>query len=255
VHPPDDYAQRVEHQPYGKTECWYVLEAERDAHLVLGWNRDTTRGEYLERVQRGGLDELLRRISVKPGDIFYLPAGTMHAIGGGIVLFEVQQASDLTYRIYDYDRTGPDGRKRPLHVEKAADVLNYHRATNGALHGLTYRLDGLKRTALVNDRRFIVERVEANTTAHGIDLDGMPLVVMALEKPVELEARGHSLVLKPYASALLPAALDVVMLSAASDGVPLLTAAPPADGYALERRFGRASVPEAQSAEFFAQFS
>ena len=120
VHPDDAYAQRVEHQPNGKTECWYVLACEPGAELVLGWTRDTTRDEYERRVADGTLAEILRRVPVAPGDAFYLPAGTLHAIGAGIQLFETQQASDLTYRIFDWNRVGNDGKPRQLHVDKAA---------------------------------------------------------------------------------------------------------------------------------------
>ncbi len=253
VHPNDAYAQRVEGQPNGKTECWYVLEAQAHAHIVLGWTRDTSRGEYLERVKLGDLDEVLRRVPVRPGDAFYLPAGTLHAIGAGIVLYETQQASDLTYRIYDYNRVGPDGKPRPLHVEKAADVLDYHAGHGGALGSLAYALDGLRRTTLVADPRFVVERVVAESDAHGLDLEGMPLVATALASPVELEARGETVRLEPYQTAIVPAALDVVMVRADGEA-PLLTAAPPADREALPRRYARAAVPVGASTDFLAQF-
>ncbi len=260
VHPDDAYARRVEHQPNGKTECWFVLEADPGAEIVLGWNRATSRGEYLERVRDGSLDELLRRVPVKPGDAFHLPAGTLHAIGAGIVLFETQQTSDLTYRIYDYDRKGPDGKPRALHVEKAADVLSYGECRRGALVPLEYELDGLRRTALVADANFIVEKVEPDSERRGLDLDGMPLVVQALAAPVELEARGERVRLEPYQTAIVPAAFDVAMLrgfAADNDGDPesaCLIAAPPADRDALDRRLGRAGIPDVRVAEFLTQF-
>jgi len=260
VHPDDAYARRVEHQPNGKTECWFVLEADPGAEIVLGWNRATSRGEYLERVREGSLDELLRRVPVKAGDAFHLPSGTLHAIGAGIVLFETQQTSDLTYRIYDYDRKGLDGKPRELNVEKAADVLTYAECRRGALVPLEYELNGLRRTTLVADANFIVEKVEPGSERRGIDLDGMPLVVQALAAPVELEARGESLRLEPYESAIVPAACEVVMVrggTPAAGGAPagaFLTAAVPSDREALERRFGRAAVPLEQMTDFFAQF-
>jgi mannose-6-phosphate isomerase len=256
VHPDDAYARRVEGRPNGKTESWYVLEADPGASIVLGWERDTSRGEYLERVRTGGLDELLRRVPVRAGDAFYLPAGTLHAIGAGIVLFETQQTSDLTYRIYDYDRPGPDGKPRELNVEKAADVLDFRKSTAGPLEPLAYELDGLKRSALIADANFIVERVEAGPRAGGIDLEGMPLVVQALGTPLELEARGELLRLQPYQSAIVPAAFEVVMVrgDAKPDAGAFLTAAPPADREALDRRFGRAAVSQARSTNFSAQF-
>jgi mannose-6-phosphate isomerase len=255
VHPDDAYARRVEGQGNGKTECWYILEADPDANIVLGWNRDTTRGEYLERVRDGSLGELLRRVPVRSGDAFHLPAGTLHAIGGGIVLYEVQQASDLTYRIFDYNRLGPDGKPRALHVERAADVLDYHHSSAGALRSLRYVLDGLPRTTLVADRRFAVERVELEGTRHGYDLEGGPLVVLALETPVELEAHGHGVRLEPYQTGLIPAALDVVMLRALeAERATLLTAAPLRDGEQLPRRYSRAAVDIGASTDFLAQF-
>jgi mannose-6-phosphate isomerase len=258
VHPGDAYAQRVEHAPNGKTECWYVLEADPGAEIVLGWNRATTRAEYLERVREASLDDVLRRVPARAGDAFYLPAGTLHAIGAGIVLFETQQTSDLTYRIYDYDRRGADGKPRELHVEKAADVLDYRESFAGALHALSYELDGLHRTTLVADRNFVVERIALPAERRGIDLEGMPLVVQALGVPVELEARGATLTLEPYQSAVVPAALDVVMVRAAggdgAGGGSMLVAAPPRDASALERRFGRAGISLANATDFFVQF-
>ncbi|MBD5604557.1 MAG: class I mannose-6-phosphate isomerase [Candidatus Eremiobacteraeota bacterium] len=255
VHPGDAYARRVEHQPNGKTECWVVLEAEPGAEIVLGWNRATNRAEYLERVREGSLDDVLRRVPARAGDAFYLPAGTLHAIGAGIVLFETQQTSDLTYRIYDYGRTDAAGKTRELHVDKAADVLAYERSDAAALRALPYELDGLRRSVLVADANFVVERIEVNERRAGLDLDGMPLVVQALGDPVELEARGESVRLAPYETAVVPAALDVVMVRAANGGSgSMLVAAPPRDAYALERRLGRAGVAETASTAFFAQF-
>ena len=254
VHPNDAYAQRVEGEPNGKTECWYVLEAERDAKIVLGWNRNTSRGEFLERLKDGSLGEMLRHVPVRAGDVFYLPAGTLHAIGAGIVIYETQQASDLTYRVFDYNRIGPDGKPRPLHVEKAADVLDYRRSDAGPIRPLEYVLDGLRRTTLVADPRFALERVALTGTANGLDLEGMPLAVTALDKPVELESHGARVELRPYQSALVPAAEDVVMVRALEDGARMLTASPPRHRDALPERYARAAVPVAQSTDFLAQF-
>jgi mannose-6-phosphate isomerase len=198
---------------------------------------------------------LLRRVPVHPGDVFHLPAGTLHAIGHGIVLFEVQQASDLTYRIFDYNRLGPDGKPRALHVDKAADVLDYRRSVAGALRPLTYELDGLRRTTLVADSRFAVERVALESARHGHDLEGGPLVVLALDRPVELEARGRAIRLEPYQTGFVPAALEVVMLRALGpETASILTAAPLLDREQLPRRYARAAVDLEASTGFLAQF-
>ena len=257
VHPGDAYARTVEHQPCGKTECWYVLEAEPGATIVLGWNRDITRDEYLTRVRDGSLGELLREVPVRPGDVFHLPAGTMHAIGAGIVLFETQQTSDLTYRIFDYNRKGPDGNPRPLHVEKAADVLNYRASTGGALQHLTYEQAGLTRSVLVADTHFTVERITLQTHPCEIDLEGMPLVVFALKRSVRLAAGGVELRLQPYESAVVPAALGTLTVCSGGEEerAQIVTSAPPASPDAVARRAREANVDPDVVRAFVAQFA
>lgn len=255
VHPGDAYAQAHEHQPNGKTECWYILSAAPGAHLILGWKRDTTRAEYLHRVADGSVTELLRPVPVKPGDVFYLPAGTLHAIGAGIQLFETQQASDLTYRIFDWNRVDAQGRPRELHVQKAADVLDYRRSEAGAISPVEYHAGGLKRTALVADPRFTLERIEVPRSGGQIDLDGMPLILWALHGGIEIAAGADSLHLAPYATALIPAAAGSVTVLSGDDGAKLLAAAVPADARALGRRLATAGVDGASIDSFAAQFS
>ncbi|PTL39435.1 mannose-6-phosphate isomerase, class I [Alkalicoccus saliphilus] len=116
VHPDDDYARKKEGYAYGKTECWYIVSARPEAELVLG-HHARSREELTRMAQSGRWDELFRRVPVKKGDFIYVPSGTVHAIGAGIVLLEVQQSSDITYRFYDYDRPDSDGSLRELHIE------------------------------------------------------------------------------------------------------------------------------------------
>ena len=171
VHPDDAYAQRVEHQPFGKTECWYVLDAQPNAEIVYGWTRDTSRDEYERRVADGTLGELLRHIPLKTGDTVYIPHGLVHAIGPGVTVFETQQASDLTYRMFDYNRLGLDGKPRELHVQKAADVLELSRPRRRVRsRRFAYHFDGLERTALIADEHFVVERIVASART-GLDGD------------------------------------------------------------------------------------
>ena len=121
VHPNDTFAREVEGVPYGKTECWYVLSAEEGAELVLGHH--ATSKEELEKMLHGQEWEMfLRRKKVKAGDFVYVPSGTIHAIGKGIVILETQQSSDITYRVYDYDRTDASGQKRDLHLDRSIEV-------------------------------------------------------------------------------------------------------------------------------------
>jgi mannose-6-phosphate isomerase class I len=119
VHPNDKYAKEHENS-LGKTECWYIIDCDQDSELVLGHNANT-KEEMRQIIDEGNWDRLLRRVKIKPGDFFYIPAGTVHAIGSGTMILETQQSSDITYRLYDYDRL-QDGKPRELHIEKSIDV-------------------------------------------------------------------------------------------------------------------------------------
>jgi len=126
VHPSDAFALRHEKQ-YGKTECWYIISAEPGAGIYYGFNRDVSREEFKKAIEENRVTELLNFIKVNPGEIYYLPAGTVHAIGRGVTLCEAQQNSNLTYRVYDFNRLGPDGKPRELHIDKALAVSNLSR--------------------------------------------------------------------------------------------------------------------------------
>ncbi|WP_027407974.1 mannose-6-phosphate isomerase, class I [Anoxybacteroides tepidamans] len=121
VHPHDAYAKEHENGEFGKTECWYIIDCKDGAELVYG-HRARTKEELQQMMREGKWGELLRKIPIKPGDFFYVPSGTVHALCEGTLVLETQQNSDTTYRIYDYDRVDGHGRKRELHLEKAIDV-------------------------------------------------------------------------------------------------------------------------------------
>ena len=123
VHPDDSYALSREGQ-YGKTEMWIVLEREEGAFLYFGFQKDYTEEEIRRAIEEDNFPSLLCKVMVEPGDVFFIPAGTVHAIGAGILLAEVQQNSNLTYRVYDYGRKDAQGNTRELHVEKALEVMN-----------------------------------------------------------------------------------------------------------------------------------
>ena len=127
VHPDDDYAHAVEAPTgfHGKTEAWYILETEPGARLVFGLNRNADRGSFAQAVADGALEDWLNYVQVEAGDALFVPPGTLHAINAGILLFEIQQKSDLTYRVFDYNRRDAGGNLRALHLDKALDVLNY----------------------------------------------------------------------------------------------------------------------------------
>ena len=124
VHPDDALAQ-VRHQSLGKSEMWYVMHTAPGAYLLNGFDRAITPAEYEDRVHNQTLPQVLNRYEVQFGDVFYLPAGRVHSLGAGCLVAEIQQSSDITYRIYDYGRTDKDGRPRQLHLEEARDAIDY----------------------------------------------------------------------------------------------------------------------------------
>lgn len=126
VHPSDDYALEKENQ-LGKTEMWYVLEAEEGASLLLGLNRAMTKEQFLQAVQDKTVTQCMNKVEVHAGETYFVPSGTLHAIGAGVTLIEIQQNSTLTYRVYDFDRTDDKGNKRELHLEKALNVINFNK--------------------------------------------------------------------------------------------------------------------------------
>ncbi|WP_137742929.1 mannose-6-phosphate isomerase, class I [Robertmurraya siralis] len=154
VHPNDQFAQETEGVPYGKTECWYVLSAEEGAELVLG-HHAASREELENMIDRGKWEQLLRRVSVEAGDFVYVPSGTIHAIGKGIVILEIQQSSDITYRVYDYDRTDAAGNKRELHLERAKQVTTVPHQ-DAKVEQTEKQVDDLRVKKLVKEKYFSV---------------------------------------------------------------------------------------------------
>ena len=162
VHPNDEMAQRV-HGKMGKSEMWYIIKADPGAHLYAGFNQEITPYEYQKRVEDGSITEVLADHQVKAGDVFYLPAGRVHAICGGILLAEVQQSSDVTYRIYDYNRPGMDGKPRELHTELAAQALDYHVEQN---YLTVYRQVKEQAVQIIDSPYFDVRVMEVTASFH-----------------------------------------------------------------------------------------
>ena len=124
VHPGDDLA-RKRHNSFGKNEMWYVISADKGAKLISGFSQQITPKEYKERVHNGTFAEVLQPCPIQPGDVFYVPAGRVHGIGAGAFVAEIQQTSDITYRIFDYNRKDKDGKSRELHTSQAIDAINF----------------------------------------------------------------------------------------------------------------------------------
>ena len=212
VHPNDEMAMR-EHGKMGKSEMWYIIKADEDAHLYAGFKQQITPYEYQKRVEDGSITEVLADHKVKTGDVFYLPAGRVHAICGGIMLAEVQQSSDVTYRIFDYNRPGLDGKPRELHTELAAKALDYHVEEN-------YRTDYLntsdKAVQIIDSPYFDVRVMEITSSFHR-DLRKYDsfVISMCLEGDCKIHVRntGEEIILKEGNSTLIPAVIaDYVII-------------------------------------------
>ena len=171
VHPDDAYALKNENC-LGKTEMWYVLAARKGASLVYGFNQDMDRERVQNALADGTIKKYLNRVPVRGNDVFLVEAGTVHAIGAGIIMVEIQESSNLTYRLYDYGRMDRNGKQRKLHVEKALQVMNMH---SSALPRQPMRVLRYKRGCacelLTRCKYFQVERLLLNTDIYGLSLD------------------------------------------------------------------------------------
>lgn len=172
VHPDDDYAKMKEHGQLGKTEMWYVLDAARDAKLIYGLRQDCTKKEMKKALAEGTVMKYLQKVPIHKDDLFFIPAGTIHAIGAGALVAEIQESSNLTYRLYDYDRIGKDGKKRELHINKALDVADLHGSAEPRqpLRVLKYR-PGMASELLIRCKYFEVYGYCLNTL-HSYEFDG-----------------------------------------------------------------------------------
>ena len=187
VHPDDTYASEVENDS-GKTEMWYVAEAEEGAELIYGLAEGYDSEGFVKAVAAGEIDSAMNKISVKAGDCFFIPAGMVHAIGAGILIAEIQQNSDLTYRVYDYDRVGADGKKRELHTKKALDVVRPY--TDAEVDAIRYS-EGENNEMLANNRYFKVSKKDIDGRAELSVKGDSFLSLLCLDGEGELEFDGE----------------------------------------------------------------
>lgn len=162
VHPNDAYATAHENGKLGKTEAWYILHADPGAQLVYGLSRDSSQEEVRRAVAETRLEDLLYTFEARVGDVIFVPAGTVHAIGAGVILYELQEYSDVTYRLYDYGRLQPDGTPRELHVEKGLAVMRYRRMEVECVAPVSVAMSGgsaCARRILVACRYFVAEEL------------------------------------------------------------------------------------------------
>lgn len=192
VHPNDDYALKHEGE-YGKTECWYILDAKTDAEIIYGVNT-TDSNELNEMIDNRAFDQLFKRVKVQPGDFYYVPAGTVHAIGEGIQILETQQSSDTTYRIYDYDRTDKDGNQRALHLEQSKAVIQLNDNSPNSTP-ISKNIQGQKYTQFVSNTFFTVARWEiSGKLNYDLSRDYELISIVEGRGTIEIDGEVHELV-------------------------------------------------------------
>jgi len=208
VHPNDKLAKE-RHNSFGKTEMWYVMQADQDAHIIVGFKEKSNAQEYVENLKNKSLLSILDVVNVKAGDSFFIESGTVHAIGAGLVIAEIQQTSDITYRIYDFDRVDANGNTRELHVDQALDAINYDKVDTSKGYD-----------KVVNESNNIVDC--PYFTTNFIPLEGEKsvnksgatfTVYMCVEGGFELDYKGEVFKYKKGDTVLIPAAIKDFVLS------------------------------------------
>lgn len=206
VHPDDAYAKEHENS-LGKTECWYILDCDPDAELIYGLKEEVSKEELVAAIENDTLLEIANSVKVHKGDLFFIPAGTLHAIGKGILVAEIQQSSNVTYRVYDYGRLGADGKPRQLHKKQAADViLRKPSAKTGEPMGKAEQFEGYQKQLLTECPLFQVESVKVSSAYSGTAEESSFVSVLIVDGEGTIESGNEKLPLKKGDSFFLSAA-------------------------------------------------
>jgi mannose-6-phosphate isomerase len=208
VHPNDALAKK-RHNSFGKTEMWYIMQADEGSEIIVGFKEDSNANEFVEKLKSNKLLSILDSVNVKEGDVFFLETGTVHAIGAGLVVAEIQQTSDVTYRIYDFDRVDAQGNTRELHVDLALEAINYHKLDTRR----EYLEEENQSNAIVNCPYFTTNFIPL-TDAINISKTGNSFTVyMCIEGAFEIEYNKDIYQYKKGDTVLIPAAMDYYLIS------------------------------------------
>ncbi len=176
VHPDDRYAAVKENGELGKSEAWYILQADEGAKLVAGLKDGVTKAVFKEKLEENALEEVLNEVGVKAGDVLNIPAGLIHAVGQGILLAEIQQNSDTTYRVYDWGRVGLDGKPRELHIEKSLEVIDFeHKHSKDLVQGIKEHGSGYVLTEYIRNEYFVLQEVLVQNMYQGNSENGFEI--------------------------------------------------------------------------------
>jgi len=210
LHPHDDLAKK-RHNSFGKTEMWYVMQADEKSNLIVGFQKEVTSKEYLEHLENKTLLDILNVDEVKKGDVYFIPTGRVHAIGAGVMLAEIQQTSDITYRIYDWDRPNPDGTYRELHTEEAIDAIDYSAQDS---YKTEYSKEQNTSSEIVSCPYFTtnVLPIEGEKSINHNDKDSF-VIYMCVEGNVEFQYQDQTEKLKTGETILVPACIKDITIT------------------------------------------
>ncbi|HJX70994.1 MAG TPA: type I phosphomannose isomerase catalytic subunit [Bacteroidales bacterium] len=210
VHP-DDILAAARHGSFGKTEMWYVIQADVDAEITVGFNRQVSREDYLKHLNNKTLEDILNTEKTAEGDVFFLPSGRLHAVGAGILLAEIQQTSDITYRVYDYDRMDGSGKLRELHTGMALDAIDFSYYDN---YKTVYQKKSDKRIELINCKYFQTSLFEIGKP---VELDYFSkdsfVILICVDGQMKLDYQGGSVGLAKGETILIPAVIKNLNLT------------------------------------------
>lgn len=207
VHPNDALA-KIRHNSLGKTEMWYVMQADVGAEIIVGFKEGSSQEEYLSHLESNKLTELLNKITVKEGDVFFLETGTVHAIGAGLLIAEIQQTSDVTYRLYDFDRRDVNGNKRELHVDLALEAINYQKQETQKFY-----FKEANQSNLVVDCNYFTTDFIPLTDSYSVEKRGDSFTVyMCVDGSFSIESEGGRYDYSKGDTVLIPAVLQNYVL-------------------------------------------
>lgn len=203
LHPNDELAAK-RHNSFGKTEMWYVFQANKGSNLIVGFNQDMTPEKYLKHLENKTLTEILNFDEVKEGDTYFIEVGRVHAIGAGVMVAEIQQTSDITYRVYDWDRVDADGNERDLHNDLAIDAIDFNMPDN---FRVAYNKTENQSNDMVSCPYFTTNYLKVNKTLQKENHHDSFIIYMCVDGEGEIKANGFSEAIKKGETILLPAAI------------------------------------------------
>ncbi|KZS41459.1 mannose-6-phosphate isomerase [Aquimarina aggregata] len=219
LHPDDELAKK-RHNSFGKTEMWYVAQADENAKLIIGFNKDTNKEEYEDFLNKGKITELLNFEEISEGDSYFINAGKIHAIGGGALIAEIQQTSDITYRVYDWDRQDKEGNYRELHTDLALDALDFKAEDD---FKLKYALEKNKVNQLISSKYFTTNTlsIDQSTERTYKDLDSFK-ILMCVGGKGEIKTNEITTTISLGETVLIPSRIDSLFLENVSNEMKLL---------------------------------